>query len=119
MTRTEVLDRYCKEAGHVAGDRFVLEELLDEVDGLICKKILENYEGFDGNVQWGDPNRQMLAEKPFDRLYHHWLNAQVALRHEESARYENAYILFNQAMDDFAGFYHRNHMPKSHGTWKF
>lgn len=119
MTRNEMADKYYTAAVNVTLERYVVESLLDEVDGLIYEKITKHYESCDGAPTFGDGERQVLAQPPFDRLYRHWLDAQVALRNEENTRYENAYILFNQAVQDFAEHFHRSHMPKTSGTWRF
>ena len=95
---------------------------LSEADGLIHERIIKNYQGNDDTfTEYGDEDteKQLLVPAPHDRLYLHWLEAQMAHYDGDSDRYANAYILFNNAVSTFADSYHRTHMPKNSGTWKF
>lgn len=103
-------------------DRKQKIQWLSEADGLIHHRILMNYNGNDdafAGYTEEDTEKELLVLAPHDRLYLYWLEAQISHFIGESDRYTNAYILFNNAVSTFADWYHRTHMPKNSGTWKF
>lgn len=49
-------------------------------------------------------NAVLLAESPFDMMYLHWLEAQIAYSNSEIERYNNAIAMYQQEYSAYASF---------------
>lgn len=96
---------------------------LNQVEWMIKKEIVDTHEGadkhpFDGYDTMSSLAKKVIAESPYDRLYIHWLEAQIDYANGEYPKYHNSMTMFNESYDEFAKWYNRAHMPLSHGGWK-
>lgn len=94
---------------------------LSQLDWDIQRNIFKRYRkngctGFWGYGHQTDPETRLLVEPPYDQVYIHWLESQIHYYNGETDRYNGAIILFNNAMEAYARFYNRTHMPLSQGN---
>lgn len=66
-----------------------------------------------------DMNTSLLAEAPFDMMYIHWLEAQIAYANGEIERYNNAITLYQQEYNSYANYWARNVKPYTVTTMKY
>lgn len=91
---------------------------LSTLDGTVKTEIIDTHEGAEGVIFNGyDENTkldtELLASKPYDVLYIHYLEAQIDYANGELNKYENSMTMFNSAYSNYERFYNRTHMPKS------
>lgn len=67
-----------------------------------------SFNGYDANDSM---EQTMIAPAPWDMAYVRWLEAMIDYYNGESERYENSMMLFNEAWENFATWYHRTHLP--------
>lgn len=87
---------------------------VSQLDG----EILEFMRGYeDGRTEVvlpyteGDVERELLVPFPYDGMYVHFVFAMICYSMGEYAKYENALLLFNDAMQRFRIHYNQTHMP--------
>ena len=95
---------------------------LNQVEWMIKKEIVDTHEGaekhpFNGYTM-GSLMKSVIAPPPYDKLYVHWLEAQIDYANGEYSKYNNSITMFNASYGEFAKWYNREHMPLSHGGWK-
>lgn len=90
---------------------------LSTLDGLIYNNIIKTHEGAEG-VEFSGYNVEtpietvLLVPAPYDEIYIKWLEAQIHYASEETGKYNNALIAYNDAYSAFERYYNRTHMPK-------
>lgn len=88
---------------------------LSTLDGIVKREIINAYEG--GEMIPFEPydensgTQELLIITPYDRVYIHWLEAQIDYANGETHRYQNSMAMYNEAYRDFARYYNRTHMP--------
>ena len=98
---------------------------LSNIDGLICREILDTHEdspmteGFKGYTEGMDENTVLIAPFPYDVLYRWYLESQVDLGNMEITKYNNSRDMFNNAYLAYTDWYNRTHMPKQAGGFRF
>ena len=107
---------------------------LSDLDRRVFAEILMTHardvnmpETFDGyrpdewpNETWTDKSTELLVPAPFDAIYRWYLEMQIDLANMEMDKYNNSAALYDNAWDEFARAWHREHMPVSKGfAWKF
>lgn len=88
---------------------------LQTLEGIIATEVLTNREGmpepeipvFDSNTP---DDLCLLAQAPFDRMYIHYLAAQIHCCNGELERYNNAIALFHSCFQAFRNDFNRRHM---------
>lgn len=65
-----------------------------------------------------DGDKDLLVKEPFDNLYDHYLEAMIDYTNKEFANYNNSMLMYNEAMDGFAKWYIRTHVPKSASNFR-
>lgn len=93
---------------------------LNEIEGRIVKELIEvcepdaDMEGFEfhGYTDATPIDTELAAKEPYAVLYRYYLYAMIDLANEETDRYQNNSILFNQAYQDFANYWYRTHKTK-------
>lgn len=65
----------------------------------------------------GDADTQALVPKPYDKLYWMYLGAMIDFGNGEYSKYQNSMILFNDAYEDYAKAYLREHRPEGNGGY--
>lgn len=66
-----------------------------------------------------DLDKELLVGPPFDIMYVHWLEAQIAYANGEIDRYNNAMSLYQQDYDSFASYNARENKPEKVTTMKY
>ena len=66
-----------------------------------------------------DDGALLLAWPPYDMMYIHWLEAQIAYANGEIDRYNNAISVFQKEYDTFSVNYSRKNPPKNVTTIKY
>ena len=89
---------------------------LSELDHGIYNDSILTHEGFDGATfapydPETDGDRELLAEAPHDAMYVEFLKMKVNAELYEYARYNANLEAFNAMLDNYKGWYTRNHMP--------
>lgn len=96
---------------------------INQVEWMIKKEIVDTHEGaeeheFNGYDATNSLAKTVIAEAPYDKLYIHWLEAQIDYANGEYSKYRNSMTMFNEVYENYAKWYNREHMPVSHGGWK-
>ena len=71
-----------------------------------------SFAGYDDTT---DLNTELLIPAPFDEAYLRWMEAQIDYHNGEIDKYNISITMFNTEFEAFANWYHRNHLPVSHG----
>ncbi|MGM9585154.1 MAG: hypothetical protein ACI3V1_06375 [Faecousia sp.] len=66
-----------------------------------------------------DLNTDLLVGAPFDVMYIHWLEAQIAYCNSEIERYNNAITMYQQEYNAYASYYARQKAPEKVTTMKY
>ena len=66
-----------------------------------------------------DLNTELLAPAPFDVMYVHWLEAQIAYCNSEIERYNNAITMYQQDYNAYASYCARQKAPTKVTTMKY
>ena len=95
---------------------------LNQVEWMIKKEIIDTHEDakkvtFNGYDSMSALSKNVIADVPYDKLYVHWLEAQIDYANGEYSKYNNSITMFNASYSEFAKWYNREHLPLSHGGW--
>lgn len=91
-------------------------EWLSSLEGQIRSEITDpgsSFEGFGSDV---DTSTQLAAPHPYDEVYILYLISKIDLANQEIARYQNSYVLYNNAYDLLRSWWTRTHMPRQQVT---
>lgn len=98
---------------------------LDALDRMVWDDVVMTHErpdgapeSFDGYNCTTDTETELLITEPHSQAYVYWLMANIDIVNQETAKYQNDYILYNQWYQSFADWYNRRHMPIG-AAWKF
>ena len=88
---------------------------LSELDGQLSVELL----GKEPTAySWPeDANTELLVPHPYDRLYHLYVIALIALYNREKDLYTNDLSVFHGAMQDSRRYYRRTNRPEADGNW--
>lgn len=89
---------------------------LSTLDGIVKAQIIDTHEGgdevtFNGYGDTTIPDTVLLIPAPYDKVYIHWLEAQIDYANGEFNKYENSMVMFNTAYTEYVNHYNRTHMP--------
>lgn len=89
---------------------------LSEVDWDVAKSVIDTHEGepleFKGYDDSTDLQTELLIYAPYDKAYLLWMEAQIDYYNGEYGKYNNAIVMFYEALNSFKKDYNRTHMPK-------
>lgn len=93
---------------------------LSRLDNMVKTQIIDTHEGGEGVTFTGynddtDLHTKLLIPAPFDEVYLRWMEAQIDYNNGEIDKYNISITMFNTEYEAFATWYHRSHMPRSHG----
>ena len=93
---------------------------LSKLDCMVKRLIIDTHEGgndiaFTGYDSETDTQTELLIPAPFDEAYLRWMEAQIDYHNGEIDKYNISITMFNTEFEAFASWYHRNHLPVSHG----
>ena len=75
--------------------------------------------GFTGYTEETDESTKLLVPEPYCELYRWYLEMQIDLVNMELAKHNNSLMLFENAWREYAGKYHRTHLPKCDTNFKY
>lgn len=84
---------------------------LHDIENKIYKEIVLTHHHHVEMTDFDDDSNELIAPSPYDNLYTSYLLAQVFKYSQETVRYNNAMIIFNQEYQEFANYYNRKTMP--------
>ena len=90
---------------------------LSEVDMYVWRELIKTHEGmpvgidFVGYDQDTPMDTHLLVPEPYTNVYENWLAAQMDLKNQESGKYTQSMVQFNNAYQTYADYYNRHHMP--------
>ena len=88
---------------------------LNTLEGRIYTEIYRRAEDFTGEYlpfKEGEEERELSVEAPYTDLYLFYLMAMIDFFNGDVARYNDTMVLYNQAWEDYAAYYRRQHKPK-------
>lgn len=93
---------------------------LSRLDRMVKTQIIDTHEGGEGVRFTGyngdtDLHTELLIPSPFDEVYLRWMEAQIDYCNGEIDKYNISITMFNTEFEAFETWYHRTHMPVSHG----
>ena len=97
-------------------DDETLVRWISDLEGTLYEDIVKNHEGNE-DIPHGrysvdtDMDTVLMVPEPYSDIYIKYLMAQVDYHNAEMQRYTNSMIMYNVALDAFAGWYNRNNMP--------
>ena len=97
-------------------DDETLVRCISDLEGTLYENIVKNNEGSE-DIPHGrysvdtDMDTVLMVPEPYSDIYIKYLMAQVDYHNAEMQRYTNSMIMYNVALDAFAGWYNRNNMP--------
>lgn len=97
-------------------DDETLVRWISDLEGILYEDVVKNHEG-GADIPHGrysvdtDMDTVLMVPEPYSDIYIKYLMAQVDYHNAEMQRYTNSMIMYNVALDAFAGWYNRNNMP--------
>ena len=97
-------------------DDETLVRWISDLEGTLYEDIVKNHEDSE-DIPHGrysvdtDMDTVLMVPEPYSDIYIKYLMAQVDYHNAEMQRYTNSMIMYNVALDAFAGWYNRNNMP--------
>ena len=97
-------------------DDETLVRWISDLEGTLYEDIVKNHEGSEDTPHGRysvdtDMDTVLMVPEPYSDIYIKYLMAQVDYHNAEMQRYTNSMIMYNVALDAFAGWYNRNNMP--------
>ena len=96
---------------------------LSVLDGKIWHEVINTHHGhpmtfypFGG---YDNDEEELIVQHPFGSdVYVNYLKARIAAENSEINKYDQFAAQFNQAYEDWTGWYNRTHMPLTMGRWR-
>lgn len=81
-------------------------------DVILTHKLLEDeeYPEFNGYTE-NDMSAELIVPDPYSELYTLYLMAQIDFYNNETDRYADSMIMFNNSYRDFTRYFNRTHLP--------
>lgn len=97
---------------------------LSRLDAMVKRLVIDTHEGgeavtFQGYDRDTPTGTELLVPEPFDEMYLRWLEAQIHYHNADYDAYNNSVLRFNSVFEEFANDYHRSHLPKQTGRFRF
>ena len=90
---------------------------LYRVDGRISAEVLKE-EPPAQYIYPDDGDKELLIPHPYDSVYDYYLQAMISYTNKEYGDYNNAMIMYNEAIESYAKKYIRDHVPKSASNFR-
>ena len=88
---------------------------LEQMDKMAWREILSTHENAPeepaGYFEEEAGDKELLIPEDYKLVYIYWMFAMMDYRNQETTRYTNDMIMFNQVYADFGNFWNRTHMP--------
>jgi len=88
---------------------------LSNLDKRILNDIIATHELLEGETvpELGtDISTECIVGEPYTDLYKYYVMANIDFANNETDRYMNSMIMFNNAYTEFGNYYNRTHRPK-------
>ena len=69
-------------------------------------EIISNYGNYDITT---DRSKELLVQVPYDTIYQEFCCSQIDLQYEDSERYQNDSIVYNNTLAQFRNYWYRTH----------
>lgn len=94
-----------------------LMRFLNDIETRIHDEVFLTHNGLDAVIFPGygedtDMNTELLLKSPYDNVYRWYLEAQIYMAIQETARANNAMAMFNAEYLSMMDYYNRNYMPR-------
>ena len=94
-----------------------LMRFLNDIETRIHDEVFLTHKGLDainflGYGEDTDMNTELLLKPPYDNVYRWYLEAQIYMAIQETARANNAMAMFNAEYLSMMDYYNREYMPK-------
>ena len=86
---------------------------LQDIENKIYKELVLTHHEPVEMTDFDDDDNELIAPSPYDNLYINYIIANINKYNNETVRYNNAMIIFNQQYQEFANWYNRTKMPLS------
>ena len=86
---------------------------LKQIEEKIYKEIVLTHHHDVEMTDFSDDNNELIAPAPYDSLYINYIIAKIHQYTNETVRYNNSMIIFNQEYQEFANYWNRKYMPIS------
>lgn len=89
--------------------------MLNTLEGRIYTEIINRAEGKDlffHPFREGEEERELIVPVPYTNIYVFYLASMIDFYNGDSGRYNDSIVMYNQAWEDFAAHYRREHKPK-------
>lgn len=98
-------------------DEDLMVRWLYQLDSDIKENIIDihNYNDGEEEIIFGDytdDQQELIVPMPYDEVYVDYLKMQIDKANDETARYNNSAIFFNDSYTRFSKFWNKHHMPK-------
>ena len=118
MTINEVIEYVDTVKPGNGVDRAMKIKWLSTLDLRIKKEIIDLHGGgcdtvFNGYGESTPGDTVLLVPAPYEALYIHWLEAQMAYINGEFNQFNNAITMYNAEYASFASAYRREHRPSA------
>lgn len=122
MTVQEVLTEVEELKPHQYDDSLLIR-WLNDVEQRIYTQILSNYvyeEELEPYVPLteNDVERELCIKEMYTDVYKLYLFAMIDFYNNETARYQNSYVMYNMTYQDFANYWNRTHKHKGPDRFK-
>lgn len=89
---------------------------ISSVDKRVYREIVSTHDGaaidsFDGYSSDASSDTELLIPDEFADAYTYFICSMIDYQNNDIARYNNGAVMYNQRYDEYAAYYHRNHMP--------
>lgn len=123
MTILNVINR----ADELAPNQYTAEQKaawLSDFDGKVYEEVFQTHEGGEEAVYpaggYDETTAELLIPEPYAAdIYVNYLLSRIAEANAEIPKYNLYATLMNTAYEQFGVWYHRTHMPKGKGRWRF
>lgn len=114
-----------KKAGYNIDDEFIIDNINRVEMDLIIRFVQGREEENEVKADFGnydvhtDRSRILLACAPFDLMYETYVCSQIDLEYEDSERYQNDLIQYNNLLEEFGIYWCGTHRQKRHYTYHY
>ena len=96
-------------------------EWLSRLETEIKQEIIDTHESskrfvFSGYDEDTSEDTELIVPAPYDDVYLKWMEAQIHYYNGENNKFNSAMMMYRAALDAFASYYHRYHMPLKRGN---
>lgn len=96
---------------------------LSALDGRLKQEVFDTHEcepvSFAPYNSITDPDTALLVPFPYDELYIYYILSKIYHEQQDIVKYNNAYSLYNEILDEWLNKFNRENMPKKRASFKY